>query len=91
MAITKRMRTNLLLDPKWMKTQLSLDLIPRTDLSETIGEDPPVISRLVRPAYEVVKSVTKTSSKVREPKIYDKVIDNFIHEKRWREAIDKEL
>ena len=46
---------------------------------------------LVRPAQEFAKSVTETSSKVREPKTYDKAINDPISGNRWREAIDEEL
>lgn len=41
--------------------------------------------------YKFAKSVTETSNKVREPKIYDKVINDLIHGNRWREAINKIL
>ena len=63
---------------------------PRTDLGGTIGEN--LLDRLVRPAYiEFAKSVTETSSKVREPKTYNKTISKSIYGNRWRKAIDEEL
>lgn len=40
---------------------------------------------------EFAKSVIETSSKVREPKTYDEVVNNPIHGNRWREAINEEL
>lgn len=58
------MRPNLLLNLKRIKTQLSLDLKPRTDLGGTTSKNSPVIDRLIRPEYNVAKSVTKTSNKV---------------------------
>ena len=63
---------------------------PRTDQGRTSGKNPPT-EGLVRPAQEFAKSVTETSSKVREPKTYDEVINDPIHGNRWREAVDEEL
>lgn len=40
---------------------------------------------------EFAKSVTKTSSKVREPKTYNEAINNAFHENMWQEDIDEEL
>ena len=61
---------------------------PRTDRGGTSGKSP---SGLVRPARELAKSVTETSSKVREPKTYNEAVNNPINGNRWREAIDEEL
>ena len=63
---------------------------PRTDQGRTSGENPPA-ERLVKLAQEFAKSVSKTSSKVQEPKTYDEAINDPIHGYRWREAIDEEL
>ena len=63
---------------------------PKIDLGGTSGENPSA-EGLVRPVREFAKSVTETSSKVREPKTYDEAISNPIHGNRWREAIDEEL
>lgn len=53
----------------------------RIDLSGTTGKNP--LDKLVRPAYtEFAKSVTETSSKMREPMTYNKVISNPIYENR---------
>lgn len=46
---------------------------------------------LLRLAYKYVESVAETTSKVREPKTYDEVINNLIYRNRWREVVDKEL
>ena len=62
---------------------------PRTDLGETLGKNP--TDGLVKLVQELTKSVTETSSKVREPKIYDEAINNPVYRNRWRETIDKEL
>ena len=40
------------------------------------------ISSGVRPACKFVKSLTKTSNKVYEPKIYNEAIDNLIYGNR---------
>ena len=51
------------------------------DLGGTTGKNPS--DGLVRPVYlEFAKSVTETSSKVREPKTYNEVINNLIHGNR---------
>lgn len=76
---TKRMRIDLSHDPK-----------PKTDLGGTSGKNP-LGDGLVNPAREFAKSVTKTSSKVREPKTYDEAINDLIHGNKWREAVGEEL
>ena len=40
---------------------------------------------------EVAMSMTETSSKIYEPKSYDKAINDPIHGRQWREAIEEEL
>lgn len=75
---------------KWMRIQPPHDLRPRTEQDETSGKNPQR-DRLVRPAHKFAKSVTKTNSKIQEPKIYDKAIHNLIHGNRWRKAVNKEL
>ena len=54
---------------------------PRPDLGRTSDENPPA-KRLVIPALEFAKSVTETSSKVRERKTYNKEINDCIHGNR---------
>lgn len=77
---------------KWMRTNPSLDPIPKRDLSRISGKNPLVEDRLVSLAYyKVAKSTTETSSKVREPKTYNEAINNRIHSNRWCRTIDKEL
>lgn len=80
LAIAKQIRTNLFLDPKWIRTQFPLDQNPKTDLSETIVENSPVIGGLIRSMYKFAKSVTETNSKVPEPRIYNKAINDLIYE-----------
>ena len=54
---------------------------PRTNLGGTIDKNPS--NRLVRSVHlEFAKLVTETSSKVREPKIYNKTINNSIYKNR---------
>ena len=62
---------------------------PRTDPDGTSGKDPS--NGLVRPAQELAKLVTETSSKVREPKTYNEAVNNPINGNRWQEGIDKKL
>ena len=66
---TKRMRIQPPHNPK-----------PRTNLGETSGKN--LANRLVRPARELAKSLTETSSKVREPWTYDKAINDPVHGNR---------
>ena len=61
----------------------------RTDPSGTLGENPS--DGLIRPAQELAKSVTETSSKVHEPKTYNKAVNNPINGNRGQEAIDEKL
>ena len=75
---TKRMRIHLPHNPK-----------PRTDLGGTSGKS--LADGLVRPVRELAKSMTETSSKVREPKTYDEAINDPVHGNRLREAINEEL
>ena len=65
------------------------DSKPRIDLDVSSGKNP--ADGLVRPVRELTKSVTKSSSKVREPETYDEAINNLVHGNRWKEAIDEEL
>ena len=72
-----------------MKAHPPDDLKSRIDLGKTLGKNP--TDRLIRPAQELAKSVSETSSKVRELKTYDEAINNLVHGKRWREAINEVL
>ena len=36
-------------------------------------------------------SMTKVSSKIHKPKLYDKTINDPIHDRQWRKAIEEEL
>ena len=62
---------------------------PRTNLSGRTDEN--FSKELVILIHEFTKSVTKTSSKVQELKIYDEAINAPIYKNRWREVIDIEL
>lgn len=72
-----------------MRIYLPFYLKPKTDLNRTSGKNP--INGLIRPAQELAKLVTKTSTKKQEPKTYDKVINNPIYDNRWKKTVDKEL
>lgn len=74
---------------KQIKIHLFYDQKPKTDLSGTISENP--VDKLVRLMQKLAKSVTEISSKIRQPKIYDEVINNSVHGKRWPEAIEEEF
>ncbi|MCJ1347848.1 hypothetical protein MMC31_006078 [Peltigera leucophlebia] len=74
--------------------QIKIDLFhnpkPGTDLDGTSGKNP-LGDRLVRPTRKFAKSVTKTTSKVREPKTYNEAINDPIHGNRWHKAVNEEL
>lgn len=53
---------------------------PRTDLGETLSKN--FWEGLVKFAWEFARSVTKTSSKVCEPKIYNEAINNAVYGNR---------
>lgn len=53
---------------------------PKTDLGGISGKNPS--DGLVKPTRELAKSVTKTSSKVREPKTYDEAVNDPINRNR---------
>lgn len=74
-----------------MRIHPPFDLKPKTDLCGTLSKNLLIKDGLVRLAYKFAKSVTKTSSKVQEPKTYDKATHNLIYGNRWQEAIDKAL
>ena len=63
---------------------------PKIDLGGILSKNLSA-EELVKPALEFAKSVIETSSKVREPKTYDKAISNLIHGNKWRKAIDEEF
>ena len=63
-----------------MRIHLPHDPKPRTDLGRTSGKK--IADELVRPVRELAKSVTETSSKVREPKTYDEAINDPGHGNR---------
>lgn len=63
-----------------MRVDLPLNPKSKTDLGKTLSKNS--TDELVRPAQELAKSASETSSKVRAPKIYNKVIHDPIHGNR---------
>lgn len=63
---------------KRMKIDPSCNPNPKTDLGGTSGKNP-LGDEFVRPARGFAKSVTETSSKVREPKTYNEATSDLIH------------
>ena len=72
-----------------MNVYPSHNLKPKTDLDGTFDKNP--ADGLIRPMRELAKFVTKTSSKVREPKTYDKTINDIFQGNKWRKGINEEL
>lgn len=62
--------------------------MPEIDWDGTTSKS---LDELVRPVRKFVKSVTETSSKMRELFSYNKVVNNLIYESRWRQAINENL
>lgn len=79
-----------IIQTKQIRIHASYNSMPRIDLGEILDENS-LENRLVRPAYKIAKSITKTSSKVFKPKTYTKAIKNLIYRNRWRKAVDEEL
>lgn len=71
-----------IIQTKRIKPQLCQNLEPRIDQSETLNKNHVIDDRLVRLTCKFSKSITETSSKIQEYKIYDKVISNPIHSNR---------
>lgn len=57
----------------------------------TVSKIDPDMSSSVKTICKLAQFLTKTNSKMYEPKIYDKAINNPIHRKKWRKVIDREL
>lgn len=74
---------------QWIRIYLLHNQKPKIDLGRTIDKNS--ADRLVKPAPEFTKSVTKTISKVQKPKTYDRIINDLVHENKWQKAINKEL
>ena len=62
----------------------------KTNLSGILGKNS-LRNRLIRPVYKFSKSVLETSSKMREPKTYNKAINNLIYRNRFCKATTEEL
>ena len=65
---------------KQMWIYLLLDLKSKTNLDETLSKNP--VNGSLRLVQEIAKSVTETSSKMREPKTYDEAINDSIYGNR---------
>lgn len=74
--------------------QIGIDLFYnpklRTHLDGISGKNP-LRDRLVRLVYTFTKSITETSSKLQEPKTYNKAINHPIYRNKWHKAINEEL
>lgn len=75
----KQIRIDLFYNPKL-----------RTHLDEISGKNS-LKDRLVRLMYKFAKSITETSSKLQEPKTYNKAINHPIYRNRWHKTINEEL
>lgn len=73
-----------------MTIQTLLDSKPRIDLGGTSSKNLSVEGGFIRPIYKVSNSITETSSKVREPKPYNKAINKRIHRNTWHGVVDEE-
>lgn len=40
---------------------------------------------------EVVMSITETTNKIYKLGLYDKVVNNLVHDRRWRKTIEEDL
>lgn len=64
---------------------------PIADPTTTIEASPSLREPTLQTTQEQAMSITESSSKILEPQSYDKVINDPIHGRRWREAIEDEL
>lgn len=64
-----------------------LEIISQTDNNNCDGDN----SNENLGGHETAISITESTSKIHEPKAYNKAINNLIYGKQWREAIKKEL
>lgn len=53
----------------------------RLDLGETLSKN--FSNGLIKPMQELIKSVTKISSKVHKPKTYNEAVNNLINRNKW--------
>lgn len=84
-------RVSIIVAQSRMRTRGFLDSqhTPRTNRD---GGTPDKSSNgLVRLAHKLAKSLTETSSKVRELLTYDEAINDPVHKNKWRKAIDEEF
>ena len=64
-----------------------LETTPRTDNNGGDGDN----NNESLGGHETAMSITESTSKIDEPKAYDEAINDPIHGRRWREAIEEEL
>ena len=73
-----------------MRTQLFQDPKSKIDQNEIINKNY-LRNKLIRLTYKFTKSVTKSSTKVRDLKTYNKVISDLIYGNRWHKNVNDEL
>lgn len=73
-----------------MRIYLFCILKSKTDLGGILGKNF-LENQIIRLANKFAKLITKTNSKMRKLKAYDKPIYNSIYKNRWRKAVDDEL
>lgn len=73
-----------------MTIYLHFNAKPKTNLGKILSKNF-LRDRLVKFAYKFAKLVIEINSKIFEPKIYNKIINDFIHGNRQYKVIDKEL
>lgn len=83
MEVSKYDLAQVIILTKWIRTHLFFDPNIRIDLCEISDRKFLVKDGLVKAVYKLAKSVTGTSSKIQEFKIYNKAINDFIYRKRW--------
>lgn len=64
--------------------------MPKLNLGGILGKNS-LTEGLGKSMQEFAKSVTETSSKVRESKTYNETINDYVNKNKWQEAINKEL
>lgn len=85
-------QTRMLTIITWSQLRVEISPDPkesRSNQGKISGENSS--NRWVQPAWELVKSVTQTNSKMREPKTYNDVINNLLHRNICQKAINEEF
>ena len=63
-----------------------LELVPTGTTGDVIEVD-----ESQSKGYEMVMSITESSSKIHEPKLYEEAVNDLIHGRQWQKAIEEEL